>query len=202
MNSSSASENKSKKEVIAVSLTNYLDSGCIVAGASGLTLWANKFDLNSFTIGLLGAISANAFGAAFGALIGGHAADKFGRKFIYTYNMLIYILGIAIIVFAINFPMLLVGFLITGLSVGVGVPASWTYISEQADPKIRARNIGISQFAWSLGPAIIFTLGVIVSPLGLFGNRLLFLSLLIVAVVAWVLQRRLDESKEDRKSVV
>ncbi|EQC2227331.1 MFS transporter [Listeria monocytogenes] len=191
-----AGSSTSKKGTIAVSLTNYLDSGCIVAGASGLTLWATQFGLSSFAVGLLGAVSANAFGSAIGALIGGHLADKYGRKFIYTYNMLVYMLGVTIIMFAMNFPMLLIGFLVTGLSVGAGVPASWTYISEMADPSIRARNIGISQFAWSCGPAIIFTLGIIVSPLGLLGNRLLFLSLLIVAVVAWQLQRKLEESKD------
>ncbi|EMQ2588548.1 MFS transporter [Listeria monocytogenes] len=191
-----AGSSTSKKGTIAVSLTNYLDSGCIVAGASGLTLWATQFGLSSFAVGLLGAVSANAFGSAIGALIGGHLADKYGRKFIYTYNMLVYMLGVTIIMFAMNFPMLLIGFLVTGLSVGAGVPASWTYISEMADPSIRARNIGISQFAWSCGPAIIFTLGIIVSPLELLGNRLLFLSLLIVAFVAWQLQRKLEESKD------
>ncbi|EDN6481926.1 TPA: MFS transporter [Listeria monocytogenes] len=191
-----AGSSTSKKGTIAVSLTNYLDSGCIVAGASGLTLWATQFGLSSFAVGLLGAVSANAFGSAIGALIGGHLADKYGRKFIYTYNMLVYMLGVTIIMFAMNFPMLLIGFLVTGLSVGAGVPASWTYISEMADPSIRARNIGISQFAWSCGPAIIFTLGIIVSPLGLLGNRLLFVSLLIVAFVAWQLQRKLEESKD------
>ncbi|EKM0360686.1 MFS transporter [Listeria innocua] len=191
-----AGSSTSKKGTIAVSLTNYLDSGCIVAGASGLTLWATQFGLSSFAVGLLGAVSANAFGSAIGALIGGHLADKYGRKFIYTYNMLVYMLGVTIIMFAMNFPMLLIGFLVTGLSVGAGVPASWTYISEMADPSIRARNIGISQFAWSCGPAIIFTLGIIVSPLGLLGNRLLFLSLLIVAFVAWQLQLKLEESKD------
>ncbi|EAC5312828.1 MFS transporter [Listeria monocytogenes] len=191
-----AGSSTSKKGTIAVSLTNYLDSGCIVAGASGLTLWATQFGLSSFAVGLLGAVSANAFGSAIGALIGGHLADKYGRKFIYTYNMLVYMLGVTIIMFAMNFPMLLIGFLVTGLSVGAGVPASWTYISEMADLSIRARNIGISQFAWSCGPAIIFTLGIIVSPLGLLGNRLLFLSLLIVAFVAWQLQRKLEESKD------
>lgn len=188
--------NESKKGTIAVSLTNYLDSGCIVAGASGLTMWANEFNLSSFSVGLLGAVSANAFGSAVGALIGGYLADKFGRKFIYTYNMLIYMIGAILIIFSMNFPMLLAGFLITGISVGAGVPASWTYISEMADPETRAYNIGISQFAWSLGPAVIFTLGVVLSPLGLLGNRLLFGSLLVVAVIAWFLQRQLDESKD------
>lgn len=86
-----AGSSTSKKGTIAVSLTNYLDSGCIVAGASGLTLWATQFGLSSFAVGLLGAVSANAFGSAIGALIGGHLADKYGRKFIYTYNMLVYL---------------------------------------------------------------------------------------------------------------
>ncbi|MBU5363817.1 MFS transporter [Enterococcus devriesei] len=185
-----------KKETIAVSLTNYLDSGCIVAGASGLTLWAEHFGLSSFAVGLLGAISANAFGAAVGALVGGRLSDKFGRKFIYTYNLLIYMFGALFIIFAMNFPMLLAGFLIMGLSVGAGVPASWSYIAEMAHPDSRAHNIGISQLAWSLGPAIIFTLGVILAPLGLLGNRLLFVSLVIVAMIAWLLQRQLDESKD------
>lgn len=184
------------KETIAVSLTNYLDSGCIVAGASGLTLWAEHFGLSSFSVGLLGALSANAFGAAVGALVGGRLADKFGRKFIYTYNLLVYMFGALFIIFAMNFPMLLAGFLIMGLSVGAGVPASWSYIAEMAHPDSRAHNIGISQLAWSLGPAIIFTLGVILAPLGLLGNRLLFVSLVLVAIVAWSLQRQLEESKD------
>lgn len=192
----------SKKGTIAVSLTNYLDSGCIVAGASGLTLWAQEYNLSSFTVGLLGALSANAFGSAIGALIGGRLADKYGRKMIYTYNMLIYMLGSLFIIFSVNFYTLLAGFLIMGLSVGAGVPASWTYISEMADPDSRAHNIGISQLAWSLGPAIIFTLGVILAPLGLLGNRLLFASLLLVALIAWTLQRQLEESKgwQDEKA--
>ncbi len=190
-----ASDN-STKSTIAVSLTNYLDAGSIVAGASGLTLWAKEFGLSSLQVGLLGALSANAFGAAIGALIGGRLSDKYGRKFIYTYNLLLYMLGVLIVIFSFNFPMLLLGFLITGISVGAGVPASWTYISETSESTNRAHNIGISQFAWSLGPAIIFTLGLAFSPLGLLGNRLVFGSLFVVAFIAWNLQRKLPESKD------
>jgi inositol transporter-like SP family MFS transporter len=195
MSDGMATDNKSWKATVSVSLTNYLDSGSIVAGASGLTLWAQELNLNSLQVGLLGAISANAFGSAVGALIGGRLADKYGRKLIYTYNMLIYMLGVAIIMFSINFPMLLVGFFITGIAVGIGVPASWTYISEISDETNRAKHIGVSQFAWSCGPAIIFILGIIFSPLGLLGNRIIFGSLFIVAFIAWLLQRQLNESK-------
>lgn len=192
----SGSKQGSLKSTFTVSLTNFLDSGCIVAGASGLTLWSNQFNLSSFQVGLLGALSANAFGAAIGALFGGHLSDKYGRKIIYTYDMLVYMLGALIVMFSMNFPMLLAGFLVTGIAVGAGVPASWTYISETSGSNDRAKNIGISQFAWSMGPAIIFIMGVIVSPLGVLGNRILFGILFVIAFIAWSLQRKLHESEE------
>ncbi len=215
----------SLKSTIAVSLTNYLDAGAIVAGASGLTLWKEYLGLTEGHLGWLNAISANCLGAAIGAIIGGFLADKFGRKAIYTYNMLVYMLGVALIMFSFNFPMLLMGFLITGISVGVGVPASWTYISESSEVDNRGRNIGISQMAWGIGPTIILILGTLLAPptggagsegmlfgvvqgvaslfgvegsgasLNVFSSRIVFASLFIVAFIAWQLQRRLDESK-------
>lgn len=189
-------QNKKNFATWAVSLTNFLDSGSIVAGASGLTLWTRALGLSSFEVGLLGALSANAFGSAIGALIGGPLSDKYGRKFIYTYDMLVYMLGTIIVMFSMNYPMLLAGFLITGIAVGAGVPASWTYISEQSDDGHRARNIGISQFAWSMGPVVIFIAGSLLAPMGLMGNRILFGILTVIAFIAWLMQRTLDESQD------
>ena len=218
----------SLKSTIAVSLTNYLDAGAIVAGASGLTLWQNYLGLTEGHLGWLNAISANCLGAAIGAIMGGFLADKYGRKAIYTYNMLVYMTGVALIMLSVNFPMLLAGFLITGISVGVGVPASWTYISENSEVGNRGRNIGISQMAWGIGPTIILILGTLLAPptsgaesagvlfapvveslagmltggtaegtaLNVFSSRIVFASLFIVAFIAWLLQRRLDESEE------
>lgn len=216
----------SLKSTIAVSLTNYLDAGAIVAGASGLTLWQNYLGLNEGHLGWLNAISANCFGAAIGAIFGGFLADKYGRKTIYTYNMLVYMLGIAIIMFSVNFPMLLTGFLVTGISVGVGVPASWTYISENSEVGKRGKNMGISQFAWGVGPMIILLLGMLLAPgradaspgvlfdyvqkiatffigndasadaINVFSSRIIFGSLFVVAFIAWTLQRKLNESKD------
>ena len=215
----------SLKSTLAVSLTNYLDAGAIVAGASGLTLWKDYLSLTEGHLGWLNAISANCLGAAIGAIIGGFLADKYGRKAIYTYNMLIYMLGVLLILTSTSFAMLLAGFLVTGISVGVGVPASWTYISESSEVGNRGRNIGISQMAWGIGPTIILILGTLLAPptggagsegvlfgfvegvaalfgttagapLHVFSSRIVFASLFVVAFIAWLLQRRLDESEE------
>ena len=210
----------SLKSTIAVSLNNYLDAGAIVAGASGITLWKNYLDLSEMHLGWLNAISANALGAAIGAIIGGFLADKFGRKFIFTYNLLVYMLGVLIVMLSTNFPMLLCGFLITGISVGVGVPASWTYISESSEVNNRGRNICISQMSWGMGPMIILLFGMLFAPGGylygfvesiahavigadaaeaavqVFSSRVVFFTLFVVAFIAWTLQRQLEESAE------
>ena len=213
-------KDKSLKSTIAVSLTNYLDAGAIVAGGSGLTLWQNYLGLSEMHLGWLNFISANALGAAIGAIIGGFLADKYGRKFIFTYNLLVYMTGVLLVMLSVNFPMLLVGFLITGISVGVGVPASWTYISESSEINNRGRNICISQMSWGIGPMIILLLGMLLAPEGIlfdwvksvaglfvdttivsdsvkvFSSRIVFFSLFVVAFIAWNLQRGLQESAE------
>lgn len=186
----------SLKSTIRVSITNFLDSGSIVAGSVGMTAWTAQFHLSTLQVGLLGALSANAFGAALGALIGGPLSDKLGRRFIYVYDMLVYMLGTLIVVFANSFGFLLAGFIIIGIAVGAGVPASWSYIGETAAGNERAKNIGVSQFAWSLGPAVIFLAALLVAPLGMLGYRLIFVGLTIIAFIAWNLQRTLPESQD------
>lgn len=212
--------NSSLKSTLAVSLNNYLDAGAIVAGASGITLWKNYLELSEMHLGWINALSANALGAAIGAIIGGFLADKFGRKFIFTYNLLVYMLGVLVIMLSVNFPMLLAGFLITGISVGVGVPASWTYISESSEVHNRGRNICISQMSWGVGPMVILMFGMLFAPGGylfniveslanavlgsnasvaaieVFSSRVVFFTLFVVAFIAWNLQRQLEESKE------
>ena len=211
-------KSSSLKSTLAVSLNNYLDAGAIVAGSSGITLWQNYLGLSEMHLGWLNALSANAMGAAIGAIIGGFLADKFGRKFIFTYNLLVYMLGMLIVMFSMSYPMLLCGFLVTGISVGIGVPASWTYISESSEVNNRGRNICISQMSWGIGPMLILFFGMLFAPGGylyapvealahavigteatqaaveVFSSRVVFFTLFVVAFVAWMLQRQLQES--------
>lgn len=183
------------KATISVAMSNYIEAGSIIAIATSLTLWQERFGVDDFAVGLLAAISANAFGAAVGAAIGGPLCDRYGRKFIYTYDLLLYMLGVLLAAFAVSYGMLLVAFVITGIAVGAGVPASWTYIAEEAPPERRAKHVGTAQLAWSMGPVIGFLLAVVLTgPLGLLGSRLIFLHLFVVAFVVWYIRQGLSES--------
>lgn len=191
------------KATAAVSMSNYLEAGAIIAIATSLGFWQDEFGFSDSGAGLLAAFSANAFGAAIGAAIGGPLCDKYGRKFIYTYDLILYMIGMLIAVFAVNFQMLFVAFLIAGVSVGAGVTAGWTYIAEQAPHKDRARHIGAAQLAWSVGPAIGFLLATFLAPMGLMGSRIIFFHLFVVALISWWIRQGIEESKlwKDTKSI-
>lgn len=178
---------------ISVSMSNYIEAGSIIAIATSLGFWQKEFGISDFAVGLLAAVSANAFGAALGAIIGGPLSDRYGRKFIYTWDLLIYMVGILLAIFAMNFSMLLVAFIITGIAVGAGVPASWTYLTEQAPASKRAKHIGTAQLLWSTGPLVGFALAAALAPLGLLGSRLIFVHLFIVAAVIWWIRQGLEE---------
>lgn len=182
------------RATIAVAMSNYIEAGSIIAIATSLAFWQAEFGISNFAIGLLAALSANAFGAAIGAILGGPLCDRFGRKAIYTYDLLVYMAGVALAAFAANYTMLLAAFIITGIAVGAGVPASWTYIAEQAPSVERAKHVGTAQLAWSVGPLIGFALAAALAPLGLMGSRLIFLHLFVVAAVVWWIRQGLAES--------
>ncbi|HEY9313281.1 MFS transporter [Williamsia sp.] len=183
------------KATISVAMSNYIEAGSIIAIATSLGFWQDEFGISNFAVGLLAALSANAFGAAVGAAIGGPLCDRYGRKAIYTYDLMVYMAGVLIAAFAVNVGMLMIAFVVTGLAVGAGVPASWTYIAEQAPSGARAKHVGTAQLAWSVGPLVGFALAAALAPLGLLGSRLIFLHLFVVAAVVWWIRQGLTESK-------
>ena len=188
------------KATIAVSMSNYIEAGSIIALATSLSLWQEYFGFTNLAVGLVAALSANAFGAALGALIGGPLGDRYGRKFIYTYDLILYMIGTAFVIFAVAPWMLVLGVVLTGIAVGAGVPVAWTYIAEEAPSEARAKHVGTAQFAWSLAPALVFLFATFVVPLGLLGTRIVFAHLFVVAFVTWWVRRGLSESHTWKKS--
>lgn len=184
------------KKTLIAGLISYIDAGSIVAGASGLSMWEDYLGMGSFEMGLLMALSSNTGGAAIGALIGGRICDKYGRKFVYNWALLLYMIGVLFIVLATNYPMFLIGYVIVGLTVGADIVASWTFIAEEAPAKNRARHAGSAQVAWQFGPVAVFALSIpLNAAFGLLGNRIIFAHLIVVAAWIWYQRLKMPESQ-------
>lgn len=183
-----------RRTTLVSGLGGYIDAGSIVAGSVGLSLWAEEFGLSGTAVGLLGAISSNAISAGVGALIGGYLCDRYGRKRVFTTNLLVYIVGTLWLIGAVHGWMLFVGYVIVGLAVGSDVPASWSMMSETARDDRRGATGGVMQLLWNTGPVAVLSLGLLLQPLGMLGVRLVFLHLLVLAALTYLGRRSIAES--------
>ncbi|KAK1833921.1 general substrate transporter [Podospora conica] len=95
-------------------------------------------------------------GSWLGALVSGFLSDRFGRKTSIQIGAVIWVLGSIIVCASVNIPMLCVGRLINGLSVGVCSAQVPVYISELAPPTKRGRLVGFQQWAITWGILIMF----------------------------------------------
>lgn len=179
---------------ILAGMASYLDAGSIVALGASLALWKQYLGLSDTLLGTLAAIGPNAIGAGIGAFIGGRLGDLVGRKRIYQYDLVVYMAGILLIACAVNTPMLLIGTIIVGVSVGADVPTSLALVGEFAPDKARGKLLGFSQIAWNAGPVVVLLLALVTTPFGMWGARVLFAMLFLVAGVTYLLRQGMVES--------
>lgn len=182
------------KWTVLSGMGDYLDAGSIVAGGVALMTWIHAFHMSTSIVGIISAFSSNGISTAIGALIAGFLGDRFGRKFIYSIDLLVYMLGALVVIFAMNSTMLITGYMVLGFAVGADVPTSWSLIAEYAPKRSRGKLMGMTNILWYIGPIVILLLALGLNSLGVLGMRLLFASLFLVALVTYVLRRSLVES--------
>ena len=175
-------------------MAGFIDAGSIVATGVGALVWASEFGFGDTYVGVLGAIGPNAMAAGVGALVGGWICDKFGRKKIYAYDLLLYMLGALVIAFSVDQVSLTVGFVLIGLAVGADIPASWSLVTELAPARKRGRLGSLSQLLWYAGPVTVLLLGLWLTQYGLLGVRLMFGFLFLVALATYIMRQGIAES--------
>ncbi|KAJ9132283.1 High affinity glucose transporter [Pleurostoma richardsiae] len=95
-------------------------------------------------------------GSWLGALISGPLTDYFGRRTAIQIGSVIWIIGSIIVCASQNIPMLAVGRIINGFSVGICSAQVPVYISELSPPSKRGRVVGLQQWAITWGILIMF----------------------------------------------
>jgi putative MFS transporter len=106
--------------------------------------------------------SATLFGLFVGTLAQGEFTDRFGRKTVYQFNLLLYGLATIAAAFSPNYIWLAVLRFIAGIGLGAEQPLCFAYAGEYAPRNIRGRFIGGVQMiggAWSWPLSTLFALG-------------------------------------------
>jgi sugar porter (SP) family MFS transporter len=99
-------------------------------------------------------VSVVLIGAMLGAILGGAAADRFGRRAILISGGLIFIIGSILAPLSPNVLTLIVARTLLGLAIGFTSVTAPVYVSELAPPRSRGMLIGLYQFALTLGIAL------------------------------------------------
>jgi putative MFS transporter len=108
--------------------------------------------------------SATIFGMFLGTAGQGEFADRFGRRFIYQFNLLLFGVFTLLGAFAPSVPLLIACRFIAGIGIGAEQPLAFAYAGEYAPKRIRGRVLATVHFiggacVWPIGTALVLLLG-------------------------------------------
>ena len=137
-------------------------------------------------------LSLTFVGMTLGALITGFVGDKFGRRFTYQINLLIFGLASLAAAFAQDMTQLIVWRFVQGLGLGAEIVVGYSTLTEFVPPKTRGRWLSFMAFLVVAGFPATALLGYLIIPT--WGWRPMFVIAGIGSLVVWYLRKNLPES--------
>ncbi|HZX70406.1 MAG TPA: MFS transporter [Rhodanobacter sp.] len=178
--------------------TGYVAPGMIKSGlfsAQSLGFFAS---LDSIKVAGFGTFVFSTFAGLWaGVVLLGHLPDRYGRRPVFTWSLIWYVLCTAIMAFQQTGELLNVWRFVAGVGFAVQLVTIDTYISELIPSAERGRAFAINQFiTFCVVPvvALLAWLLVPIAPLGLDGWRWVVLIGSVGAGAVWLLIRRIPES--------
>ena len=137
-------------------------------------------------------LSLTFVGMTLGALITGFVGDKFGRRFTYQINLLIFGLASLAAAFAQDMGQLIICRFVQGLGLGAEIVVGYSTLTEFVPPKTRGRWLSFMAFLVVAGFPATALLSYLIIPN--FGWRPMFIIAGIGSLIVWYLRKNLPES--------
>lgn len=128
----------------------FLDGYILVIIGAALVQLNPHLQLDAYWTGMIGA--ASLAGLFVGGLLG-YLTDIFGRKVMYTLDLIVLSIGSILQMFITSPLELVILRFIIGIAVGVDYPIATTLLAEFAPKKYRGWMLGILMLAWFIGAA-------------------------------------------------
>jgi len=137
-------------------------------------------------------LSLTFVGMTLGSLITGFAGDKYGRRFTYQINLLIFGLASLAAAFSQNMEQLIICRFVQGLGLGAEIVVGYSTMTEFVPPKTRGRWLSFMAFIVVAGFPVTAILSYLIIPH--WGWRPMFVIAGIGSLIVWYLRKNLPES--------
>lgn len=151
---------------------------------------AVEWQLGSQQVGLLMAI--NSIGMAVGAAVSGLMADRYGRRAILLWTLLIFSIASGLSALATSFIVLCALRFIAGFGLGGELPVASTLVSESVPAKERGRAVVLLESFWAIGWIAAALIAYFIIPD--YGWRMAFALGAVPALFALYLRRAIKDS--------
>lgn len=168
-------------------LFDAMDVGIISFIVTALTL---EWKLSPQDIGIL--TSMNSVGMVFGAAAAGYLADRFGRKKVLLWTLLIFSVASGLSALASSFWVLCLLRFITGIGLGGELPVASTLVSESMPASQRGRAVVLLESFWAGGWLVAALISYFLIPA--YGWQIAFVIGALPALYALYLRRAIDDS--------
>ena len=137
-------------------------------------------------------LSLTFVGMTLGSLITGFVGDKYGRRFTYQVNLLVFGLASFAAAFAQDMPQLIICRFVQGLGLGAEIVVGYSTLTEFVPPATRGRWLAFMAFLTVCGFPVTAILGYRIIPT--WGWRPMFVIAGIGSLIVWYLRKNLPES--------
>jgi MFS transporter, DHA1 family, multidrug resistance protein len=157
----------------------------------------NTFNLSPFMVEMT--LSMNLIAHFLAAFVTGNLGDRYGRKFVISSGLGIFIIGSIFCVFATSFPALLFGRILQGIGISGASVLSYVLISDSYSKKKAQQLMGVVNGAITVAMAFAPVIG---SYVNLFFNwRGNFTILLIMGIISLILVHFFIEDKHEKQEI-
>jgi putative MFS transporter len=189
--------------VLLISLGGWFDTYAIfLTGSIAPGMFADKIftpttvSLFGFT-GLASFIAALFTGLFIGTLFFTQAADRFGRRTVFTYSLVWYCIATLVMAFQYTPTGVNLWRMIAGVGIGVELVTVDTFISELVPKRARGRTFAIQQSIGFIPVPVVALLAWLLNPVTLFGLsgwRWVVIVGSVGAIIVWFVRLKLPES--------
>jgi putative MFS transporter len=170
----------------------FLDGFDLTVIAVALPLLVKQWHIGAAMTGLVAASAV--IGMLAGSLVLGHLTDRLGRRAMYLFDLIFFVVFAVLTALSQNVWELLIFRFLLGIGIGADYPISSTLLSEFSPPKTRGRFLTLLSVIWFVGSVAAYLVGSALLPLGAQGWRWMLVIGAAIAVVVILFRSSIPES--------